>query len=120
MTRIPGILIRLVLVYPPMSMGSQVGRWMQGVLREGSPGTPYEGALLGVLLGLFVGLGLWRGAIGPMGWRSDASHLALGLLSAVWLVAVALRLSATIASEEALIAYALALLGGSVVLAVVR
>lgn len=121
LSRLPGKLLRLVLIYPIMSMGSQGGRWVQTALRPGDvDSTPYEGALLGLALGLMVGVGLWRRAIGAGGWRSDLSQLTLAVLTAIWLVAAALVVAGVIAPEEALIAYAAALTGGAAVLALMQ
>lgn len=114
------MIARLVLVYPVMSMASQLGRWVQTVLRPEFTGTAYEGTLLGLLLGLVLGVSLWLGAIGAGGWRSDLASFALAILTVLWLLAAVTTIAGTISPHQALMAYGLALMGGAVALALVQ
>lgn len=100
--RLFGALMRLVLVYPLLSMGSQLGQAAQrAVLPRG--GTPYEGATFGAITALVIGLSLVRVSMRGTSWRGPLADATFVLVTALWLMGLAATMTGTILPEQRLI-----------------
>jgi hypothetical protein len=117
--RLPGGLARLALVYPLVSLGSQVGQAVQRALWPGL-GTPYEGAAAGVVAGAVVGLSIWRSSLQPDGWRTRLADLTLVLLTAVWAGALVSGTQVAWSGREALTLWAGILIGTALIAGLLR
>ncbi len=114
-----GLMARLVLAAALAPMGSVAGRWLQSLLAPGTQ-SPYEGAALGAIVGLSVGLVLaWRG-VRMADWRGRAADLTLCLMSAIWLLGIALQAGRGVPQTDVAAAWLAAVAGGLAVAALVR
>ncbi|MFO8082126.1 MAG: hypothetical protein R6V07_17740 [Armatimonadota bacterium] len=111
--------VRLVLVYPLASIGSLVGQRAQAALLP-QVGTPYEGALAGIIVGALIGLSLWRAALAEDGWRPRMADATLATVSAVWLAGLVIVWSTQAPSWELLIPWAACLGGAAGIAALLR
>lgn len=111
--------MRLVLVYPLMSIGSLVGQRAQEAAFP-QVGTPYEGALAGIIVSALIGLSLWRRALGQDGWRSRMADATLATVSAVWLAGLVIVWSTQAPVSELLIPWVACLGGAAGIAALLR
>ena len=116
--RLLGGLVRLALLYPLMSIGSQLGQAAQSALWPAA-GTPYEGALVGAVAGVAIGLGLWRSALGE-DWRAMLADATFVVVTALWLAAIALALTGRIAAEDVVVPWAACLVGSGAIAVLLR
>lgn len=114
--RLLGGAARLVLVYPLAAIGSQLGRAAQRAVWP-DLGTPYEGALIGILAGVLIGLSLWLTAIRADGWRRPLADATLVTVAALWLAVLLLPATARLPASELLLPWA-ACLGGAAAIAI--
>jgi thiol:disulfide interchange protein len=112
--RLLGALMRLVLVYPLLSMGSHLGQAVQEALQPQGD-TPYEGAAAGAVVALVIGLSLLRVAMRGTGWRGPLADATFVLVTALWLMGLAATMTGTIAMEERLIPWGACLFVAAVV-----
>jgi len=116
--RLLGGLVRLVLLYPLLSIGSQLGQTAQTALWP-AVGTPYEGALVGAIAGLAIGVGLWRSALAT-DWRAMLADATFVVVTALWLVAIALALSGRIGAADLVVPWAACLAGSGAIAMLLR
>lgn len=117
--RLLGAAARLTLVYPLLSIGSQLGQAAENALLP-QVGTPYEGALLGAVAGLAIGLSLWLRSLGPAGWRSQLADATLALVSAVWLAALIAGMTGRFTADDLIVPWLACLTGSAGIAALVR
>ncbi|MGI5819120.1 MAG: hypothetical protein ACOX9R_13605 [Armatimonadota bacterium] len=117
--RLLGAAARLVLVYPLVSIASRLGQAAQQALWP-QVGTPYEGALVGIIIGAAVGLSLWRSAVDPVGWRPVLAGATLVAVSAIWLTALIASSTGLVEGREMLVPWAACLFGSAGIAALLR
>jgi len=117
--RLLGAVTRIVLVYPLISVGSQLGQAGETALFPGL-GTPYEGALLGALAGIVIGLGLVRGALEPEGWRAQLADATLVLVCVLWLAAVVAGLTGRVGMADVIVPWGASLAGAAGIAGLLR
>lgn len=116
--RLLGGAVRLALVYPLVSIGSHLGQAAQQAL-VADGGTPYEGAFLGIIAGILIGLSLWRRAVEPDGWRGRVADVTLALMSALWLGAL-FAMPAGLGAGELVTAWSAGLVGSAGIAVLLR
>ena len=117
--RLLGGLARLVLAWPMVSIGLQLGRQVQWKFWP-QVGTPYEGALIGSVVGLVIGLSLWRSALRPDGWRPRLADTTLVTVTLLWLGALVVAATRHIPASELMIPWSACILGSAGIAAVLR
>ncbi len=117
--RLLGGLARLVLLYPLLSMGSQLGQAAQRALWP-AVGTPYEGALVGSIAGLAIGLGLWRSALAAEDWRAALADATFVVVTALWLAAIALAMTGRIGAADLVVPWAACIVGSGAIALLLR
>lgn len=117
--RLLGAVARLVLVYPLVCIGSEVGQSAQSAVWP-EMGTPFEGALAGGIAGLAIGISLLVRSRGPDGWRPRLADATLATVTLIWLAALLAGWAGRFTAEDALVPWIACVVGSGAIALVLR
>ena len=117
--RLLGAVARMILIYPLVSVGSQLGQQAQRALETNS-GAPYEGAIVGLIVGLAIGVSLWRKAMSEAGWRGHLADATLVVVCVVWLASLIIGATRPISAQDFVVPWSASLVGAAAIVALLR
>ncbi len=117
--RLLGGLVRLVLLYPLLSIGSRLGQTAQTALWP-AVGTPYEGAAVGAVVALVIGLSLWRTSQGARDRRAMLADATFVAVAGLWLGALALGMTGRLGPRDLVAPWTACLAGAAAIALLLR